>query len=469
MADPARPLAEVIDDLGVGSYQMLVVLFCSGLMLADGAMMLMISSIVGALDQELQAGEITRGLLVSTSFGGMLVGNLASGPLSSRHGRRWVCMASTLLLSFFGLVCSTVTTFRQLFMVQMCLGVAIGIGGPASVTLLTEVTPTKHRGAITNTANFAFMLGEVWTALGLLLLMPDMKGPWRLLCIWGVLPALLVSPIGLLIHESPSWLQLRQRQQELRGLLVRIQRLHRKSDVNILVQRSSLSATSSWAAFKSLMQVHYCRTITLTCSLAFIMNYLFYGTTFAFTQIFGQADGDWTSPAMEMLIIAMAEFAGVVLAWLLLLHPTMGRISTLRIFNCLSFLFSAALVSVLVQNFALADPAAYGLKAVVTGMFTIVYLYISEALPVEIRAVGVGFCMSVGRCGSVAAPAVFSVGQHLLGSASPFITSMMLLSALGFLAASFLVVETRDKPLDAPCLAPCMEMSMRSGSGLSEV
>ena len=95
-------------------------------------------------------------------------------------------------------------------------------------------------------------LGEVWTAAGLLLFMPDMKagharrapesrpvldgkkhlekyqschnyvfncvhmffplaflgdpfsafphvamqGPWRLLCIWGVLPALLVTPIG---------------------------------------------------------------------------------------------------------------------------------------------------------------------------------------------------------------------------------------------------------------------------------
>ena len=84
-----------------------------------------------------------------------------------------------------------------------------------------------------------------------------------------------------------------------------------------------------------------------------------------------------------------------------MIHANWGRISTLRIFNGLSFLFSAALVSVLVQNFALADPAAYGLKvpscaewhgsvvavrfrmqAVVTGMFTIVYLYISEALPV---------------------------------------------------------------------------------------
>ena len=72
---------------------------------------------------------------------------------------------------------------------------------------------------------------------------------------------------------------------------------------------------------------------------------------------------------------------------------------------------------------------------------------------VEIRAVGVGFCMSVGRCGSVAAawltadgspllsllsllvvdlavpaeaPAVFSVGQHVMG-ASPFITRSLAL------------------------------------------
>ena len=34
--------------------------------------------------------------------------------------------------------------------------------------------------------------------------------------------------------------------------------------------------------------------------------------------------GDWTSPAMEMLIISGAEFVGIILAWLLLLHPTLG-------------------------------------------------------------------------------------------------------------------------------------------------
>ena len=39
-----------------------------------------------------------------------------------------------------------------------------------------------------------------------------------------------------------------------------------------------------------------------------------------------------------------------------------GRIGMLRLFNCLSFLLSAALVSVLLRNFLVADPAAYGLK-----------------------------------------------------------------------------------------------------------
>ena len=38
--DIATLLVQVIDDLGLGSYQVLVVMFCSGLMLADGAMML---------------------------------------------------------------------------------------------------------------------------------------------------------------------------------------------------------------------------------------------------------------------------------------------------------------------------------------------------------------------------------------------------------------------------------------------
>ena len=44
------------------------------------------------------------------------------------------------------------------------------------------------------------------------------------------------------------------------------------------------------------------------------------------------------------------------------------------------------------------------------------------------------------------------------------VVGMMVLSALGFLAASHLVVETRDKPLDGPRDLPTLEMSMiRSG------
>ncbi|CAJ1330811.1 unnamed protein product [Effrenium voratum] len=284
----ARALSEVIDDLGVGWYHALVVLFCSGLMLADGAEMLMVSSIVGALDGDLEAGKITRGLLVSTSFLGMLLGNLLSGSVSGRYGRWCACMTSTVLLSFFGLLCSVIETMFQLFLTQFCLGLAIGVGGPASVTLLTETAPTRSRGTVSNSASFAFTLGEAWTAFGLLLFMPELKGPWRLLCIWGVLPALLVAPFGLLVHESPSWLQLHERHHELRALLASIRRMHGKDEVDILVQ--PMLSTSSSGTFKILIQGEHCRTIGLGCTLAFVMNYLFFGTTFDFRGGRGRLD-----------------------------------------------------------------------------------------------------------------------------------------------------------------------------------
>ncbi|CAJ1412911.1 unnamed protein product [Effrenium voratum] len=446
----ARALSEVIDDLGVGWYHALVVLFCSGLMLADGAEMLMVSSIVGALDGDLEAGKITRGLLVSTSFLGMLLGNLLSGSVSGRYGRWCACMTSTVLLSFFGLLCSVIETMFQLFVTQFCLGLAIGVGGPASVTLLTETAPTRSRGTVSNSASFAFTLGEAWTALGLLLFMPELKGPWRLLCIWGVLPALLVAPFGLLVHESPSWLQLHERHHELRALLASIRRMHGKDEVDILVQ--PMLSTSSSGTFKILIQGEHCRTIGLGCTLAFVMNYLFFGTTFAFTQIFAEAEGDWTSPSMEMLVVAAAELGGIFLAWFLLWHPKIGRIAALRLLCVFSAIFSTCLISVVYGLFGIADPAAYGLKAMVSAMFPVLYLYVSEVLPVALRAKGVGFCMSLGRVGSVAAPALYAVGNHMVHSAGPFIASMVILSAAGYVAASHLVVETCGRPLDTPCL-----------------
>ncbi|CAE7374711.1 slc22a6-a [Symbiodinium pilosum] len=385
----------------------MVALFCSGVMLADGAEMLLVSAIVAAVGSspELRMGRMARGLLVSSSFAGMQMGNLLSGPLSSRYGRRRICIVSLWLVSIFGLASSMVQTIGQLFFVQISLGCAIGIGGPSAVTLLTEATPTEQRGALSNATGFAFVLGEAWTALGLLLFMPDLKGPWRLLCIWGVLPAFFVSPLGWLVRESPSWLQLSGKRKELNDLLANIQRLHGKGEVNIEVQKtsgcSSKTLASTWHA---IIQEGHCRTLVLASYLAFLMNYLFYGTTFAFTQIFSESEGDWTSPAMEMLIVSGAEFAGILIAWLLLLHPTLGRIRALQMLCLGSALSSAALMSVVYGNFYVADPAAYVLKAVVSIMFTFLYLYISEALPVSVRASGVGLCMGIGRLGSIAAP-----------------------------------------------------------------
>lgn len=36
-------------------------------------------------------------------------------------------------------------------------------------------------------------------------------------------------------------------------------------------------------------------------------------------RIFAEAEGDWTSPSMEMLVVAAAELGGIFLAWFLLL------------------------------------------------------------------------------------------------------------------------------------------------------
>ncbi|CAE7802104.1 Svop [Symbiodinium sp. CCMP2456] len=170
--------------------------------------------------------------------------------------------------------------------------------------------------------------------------------------------------------------------------------------------------------------------------------------TVCMQRIFAEMAGDWTSPAMEMLIISGAEFVGIILAGLLLLHPTLGRIRTLQLLCVGSALCSAALTSADYGAFYVADPAAYALKAVVSIMFTFLLLYISEALPVSVRASGVGLCMGVGRLGSIAAPAVYGIGYQLHNSVLPFLLSLVLLSLLGSVASSFLVVETRGRPLD---------------------
>merc|ERR1719379_3160728 len=96
----------------------------------------------------------------------------------------------------------------------------------------------------------------------------------------------------------------------------------------------------------------------------------------------------------------------------------------------------------------IADPAAYLIKLSSTCLFMITYVYIPEAYPSNVRQTGVGFCLSMGRFGSILAPLIYESLTATFGSSHlPYLLLSGLSCILGAWLSQELNAETKGMTL----------------------
>merc|ERR1719199_1726418 len=97
-------IGEVVDRLGFGAAQARAAFLGGGVWLADGAELLLISSVTAAVADEWGFSALQRGAVVSIVFVGILAGNLFSGPVGDNFGRRQVILWSYTGIFVFSIV-----------------------------------------------------------------------------------------------------------------------------------------------------------------------------------------------------------------------------------------------------------------------------------------------------------------------------------------------------------------------------
>jgi len=98
----ARHISHVVEDIGAGWAQVKFTALTAGVWAADGAELLLLGSVTRSVKEEWNLTPFQQGLVVSIVFLGVLVGNVISGQLGDRFGRKkpimvsYVAMASQL-------------------------------------------------------------------------------------------------------------------------------------------------------------------------------------------------------------------------------------------------------------------------------------------------------------------------------------------------------------------------------------
>ena len=100
--------------LGVSWYQALMVIFVAMVYAADGAEVTVMSLVSKEVAAKFGLASWEKGLLGMSVYTGMFTGGLVAGPIADTKGRSLALLASTLLISIFGLASAYVPSFKLL-------------------------------------------------------------------------------------------------------------------------------------------------------------------------------------------------------------------------------------------------------------------------------------------------------------------------------------------------------------------
>lgn len=424
-------VADIIEKLGVGPFLVKELFLGASIWLAAGSQLIIISAITLAIAQDWKLQGWQRGSVVSVLFVGIMLGNFASGPCSDRIGRRWPIIISYANVVIFSIASSCAPGFWTLCALRLLLGIAFGFAQPAWNTLCTEITPCSWR-VVTNVASSTFFVaGEVYAAALIWFDDPMMKQlNWRSLTIYATAPAAVMGLLCLFfLNESPSWLALQGQTEKAKTVLKSIRWWNRKEHEQVefgapqvVLSASDLDsinlAAGSWERQLSGSEQMATATGTVLgfstavlCFSCFVLNFVYYGCFYAFPSVLGKVDMG-VSPAVALMLGAFWELPGYVAA--ILVSGLCGRRVSTLIYLGLMVLSTVLFVEAAKQQKNGSESAEFFVHAGFAGMkcwinvgFGVVYQYVSEIYPTNVRVAGTGICFGCGRIGSMVVPLVF--------------------------------------------------------------
>ena len=134
--------------------------------------MLVMGSITSLLHNHWELSAPVRGMMVSIVFLGFCGGNLVSGSIGDRYGRKRSILLSYLFIGVFGMLTAFSWDAVSMVILRFMVGFGCGIGFPSVYSLIPEVCPTNMRGPASTLMIGCMPLGELFAALGVMLIDP---------------------------------------------------------------------------------------------------------------------------------------------------------------------------------------------------------------------------------------------------------------------------------------------------------
>src|SRR5690349_18219511 len=212
MADqPVVPVSRLLDERGLGSFQIVLLIWSLFLVLIDGYD---IAAIAFAAPHMVKAWGISPkalGPVFSASLVGILFGSAIFGFIGDRYGRKASLILANLVFGVFTLAAAYATNLEQMFWLRLLAGLGIGGVIPNVVAINAESAPRRLRATLAIIAVGCVPIGGAIPGFVTAALVP--QHGWQILfLIGGIVPIVVAIAAQIGMPESIKFMALHESQ-----------------------------------------------------------------------------------------------------------------------------------------------------------------------------------------------------------------------------------------------------------------
>ncbi len=424
---PARKLApdDVLNFIGLGRFQVLTFFLTGLLYLAYG----MDASVWVFIGLELQdtwgLSNLEYALGLATTSIPNVAGVIVFSFLSDNFGRVWP-FALTLVFCIVGGLASAFAPNYLVFIALRWIA-SFGIGGVGVLTFptLVEVLPVRNRGKMVTLMIVLPAIGLAMSAGLAWWLMPNYPHHgWRYFMIATSLPSVIAVAYRLVFNfESPRFLIVKGKLDKAWSVLSSMAWINGVQLTDFMTKDefcetfSHKQATGSNSKLRSVIQIfvifrwrYLRRTLCLTV-LILTESFGYMGSTVFLPQYL--ADTLHQNPYFSLFVACVAQIPGIVFMSIIVEWPGVGRLNALRFFSLMVVIFF--LLFAFIQTRVTIPVFLVFLYFCMIPILSLIYTYVNESYPTNIRARGNGYFYSLQLMSSLVYPFLgeFIEGFHI--------------------------------------------------------
>jgi AAHS family 4-hydroxybenzoate transporter-like MFS transporter len=359
------------------------------------------------------------GLLISSGLIGFLIGSAVHGVVADRFGRRGTLLGGLWITSIFTLLTAIFAdSFLSFCALRLCTGLGLGVLLPLATTYINELAPRR----VTNTfALWGVALGWALggTVAGLVGVFATPAFGWKALYWVGSMSFLLLPFLHAQLPESPKFLVLKNRSEEIRALLRRLR-----------PERASFYASADIAVARRpeldnpvsvLLTQKYRRTTLSIWLSAFLSLFCIFGLTGWIPTVMMQRGETFSASFGFGAVMQIMSFLGALVLGHLIdrFGKSRGLLAVWWAIGGLAVLALVAFNSHIVNVTAVAVAGCC-----ILGAQFVLNNFTAASYETGVRATAVGMELAIGRVGAILGPLVAGTLQQIYQSPVPMFVSI---------------------------------------------